>query len=186
MLSFDAVPDHDRIFFSSRNAVRGYVEGGGDLLLSPCDTIGAGTAEEVRKRGGEAVFIGDGPDTLTIARDYAERFGHLRILFPGAEKSLRSIQKALPEGHAIDLPVYAMRPVEGQGSVSGEVAIVTSPDHADALHAIAPLDQWGWVVAMGHSTAQRIRELAGIESVIPWASTEMALTDAIFKLATDH
>jgi hypothetical protein len=38
---------------------------------------------------------------------------------------------------------------------------------------------------MGNSTAQRIRELSGIEAIIPWASTEMALTDAIFKLATD-
>lgn len=186
ILPFGEVPEHDRIFFSSRNAVRGYVQGGGDLLLSPCDTIGAGTAEEVRMHGGEVVFVGDGPDTLTIAHDYAERFGQLRILFPCADKSLRTIQRALPEGHAIDLPVYAMRPVTALATVSGDVAIVTSPDHADALHAIAPLDQWENVVAMGNSTAQRIGELAGIEAIIPWASTEMALTDAIFKLATDH
>lgn len=185
-LPFGDLPDHDRIFFSSRNAVRGFVQGGGDILASPCDAIGAGTAEEVRKHGGEAVFIGDGPDTLTIARDYAERFGHMRVLFPGADKSLRTVQKAMPDGHALDLIVYAMEPVGTAKPVRGEVVIVTSPDLVDALHAIAPLDRWKHVVAMGNSTARRIHELAGVEAIVPWASTEMALTDAIFKLATDH
>jgi len=183
-LPFDGVPDHDRIFFTSRNAVRGFVKGGGDLRSAPCDAIGAGTAEEVRMQGGEVVFIGDGPDTPTIARAYAERFGHLRVLFPGALTGLRTVQRALPEGHALDLPVYAMRPVTGAHPMSGDVAIVTSPEHASALHALLPLDRWPHVVAMGTSTAQRVRELAGVEATVPWASTEMALADAVLMLAT--
>jgi hypothetical protein len=38
---------------------------------------------------------------------------------------------------------------------------------------------------MGISTAQRVRELAGVEAVLPWASTEMALADAVLMLATN-
>jgi hydroxymethylbilane synthase len=185
LLPITAVPDHDRIFFTSRNAVRSFVQAGGGLTSAPCDAIGPGTAEELRKHGAEAVFIGDGPDTPTIAQQYAGRFGHLRILFPCSVAGLRTVQRALPEGHAIDLPVYAMRPLGGAQVPTGHVAIVTSPEHAAALHALEPLQRWPHVVAMGTSTAQRVRALAGVEAVLPWASTEMALADAVLMLATN-
>jgi uroporphyrinogen-III synthase len=66
------------------------------------------------------------------------------------------------------------------------VSIVTSPEHAAALHALLPLDQWAHVVAMGTSTAARVNELASVQAVVPWASTEMALADAVLQLATQH
>ena len=185
-IPFGTVPAADRAFFTSRNAVRGYVQGGGDLHAAPCDAVGAGTAEELRKHGVEAVFIGDGPDTPTIAHEYAERFGHLRVLFPCAAIGLRTVQRALPDGHALDLPVYAMRAVTASVPAQHDVAIVTSPEHAAALHALLPLDRWAHVVAMGTSTAARVYELAAVNAVVPWASTEMALADVVFQLATPH
>ena len=96
-IPFAELPDHDRIFFTSRNAVRFFVKGGGDLRMAPCDAIGNGTAEEIRKHGAEANFIGDGPDTPTIAKDYVERFGQVSVLFPCVTDGLRTIQKAMPE-----------------------------------------------------------------------------------------
>ncbi len=182
---FEDIPEHDRLFFTSRNAVRFFVQGGGDLRMAPCDAIGNGTAEEIRKHGGQAVFIGDGPDTPTIAMAYVERFGQVNVLFPCTADGLRTVQKAMPAGHAIDLHVYAMRPVRSARPIDGDVVIVTSPNHADALHAITPLHRWKHLVAMGTSTAQRIKTLSGADAMIPWASTQMALIDAIFHLATD-
>ncbi len=181
---FGNVPEHDRIFFTSRNAVRCFVQGGGDLLLSPCDAMGPGTAAEVREHGGEVVFIGDGPDTPTIAQEYVERFGHLRVLFPCTAQGLRTVQQVMPMGNAIDLPVYEMRPVRFTRPLSGDLVIVTSPNHADALHAVTDLGRWEHVVAMGTSTAKRIHELSGVTAHIPWASNEMALLDAVFTIAT--
>jgi uroporphyrinogen-III synthase len=161
-IPFAELVDHDRIFFTSRNAVRFFVKGGGDLRMAPCDAIGNGTAEELRKHGAEAGFIGDGPDTLTIAKAYVERFGQLTVLFPCATDGLRTVQKAMPEGHAIDLHVYTMRPVNLVRPIDGDVVIV----------------------AMGTSTAQRIKALSGVEALTPWSSTEMALIDAVFNIAT--
>lgn len=183
-IPFTQVPDHERIFFTSRNAVRFFVNGGGDLRSVPCDAIGSGTAEEIRKHGAEVGFIGDGPDTPTIARAYVERFGQLKVLFPCATDGLRTVQKAMPDGHALELHVYTMRPVNLVRPVEGDLVIVTSPNHADALHAITALDRWANVVAMGTSTAQRIKSLSGVEALTPWSSTEMALIDAVFNLAT--
>jgi hydroxymethylbilane synthase len=182
---FTEIPDHDRLFFTSPNAVRFFVQGGGDLSMAPCDAIGNGTADEIRVHGGQAVFIGDGPDTPTIAKAYVERFGQVRVLFPCATEGLGTVQKVMPEGHAIDLHVYAMRPVSFLRPIEGDVVIVTSPNHADALHTIAPLHSWRHVVAMGTSTAARIKALSGADAMIPWSSTQMALIDAIFHLATD-
>jgi hydroxymethylbilane synthase len=182
---FTELPEHDRLFFTSPNAVRFFVRGGGDLRMAPCDAIGNGTAEEIRAHGGQAVFIGDGPDTPAIARAYVERFGQVRVLFPCATEGLGTVQKAMPQGHATDLHVYAMRPLGKVRPLEGDVVIVTSPSHADALHAVAPLHEWNAVVAMGTSTAARIKALSGVDALIPWSSTQMALVDAIFHLATE-
>ena len=97
----------------------------------------------------------------------AGRFGQVSVLFPCTADGLRTVQKAMPEGHAMDLHVYAMRPVRSTRPIEGDVVIVTSPNHADALHAITPLQRWDQVVAMGTSTAQRIRSLSGVEAMIP-------------------
>ncbi len=183
-VAFVDIPDHDRLFFTSRNAVRYFVEGGGDLQLSPCDAMGSGTASEIRKHGGEVVFIGDGPDTPTIAKVYAERFGHLRVLFPCTANGLRTVQNAMPQHNALDVHVYEMRPVNFTRPLAGDVVIVTSPNHADALHSVTALDRWKHVVAMGTSTAQRISELSGVKAHVPWASNEMALLDAVFTIAS--
>lgn len=183
-VAFTMPADFDRIFFTSRNAVRYFVRGGGDLNVARCDAIGSGTAEELRKHGADVAFIGDGPDTPTIAAGYADRFATQRVLFPCAETGLRTVQRAMPAGHVIDLPVYRMRPVEIASVPEADVVIVTSPEHATALHGLKPLGSFTHRIAMGTSTAQRIRELSGADAFIPWASNEMALLDAVFNIAT--
>lgn len=183
-LPFAPPTDFDRIFFSSRNAVRFFAQGGGSLGAAICDAMGSGTAEELRAHGAQVGFIGDGPDTPTIAAGYVERFGTQRVLFPCAETGLRTVQKAMPQGHAIDLHVYRMSTVDRPVVPDADVVIVTSPEHAAALHAVKSLGDFGHRIAMGTSTAQRIRELSGADAIIPWASNEMALLDAVFNLAT--
>ena len=183
-IAFGEVPAAERLFFNSRNAVRFFVAGGGRLDRLPCDAIGSGTAEELRRHGVRPAFIGDGPDTQAIAAEYRHRHGQVRVLFPCAEKGLRTVQQALPEGGAIDLPVYRMLPTGEEAPAMADVIIVTSPEHATAMHALRGLQTFAHRIAMGHSTAQRIRELAGVEAHIPWASNEPALADAVFNLAT--
>lgn len=174
----------DRIFFTSRNAVRFFVQGGGRLGDAPCDAIGAGTAEELRKHGAEVAFVGDGPDTPSIARDYADRFSTQRVLFPCADEGQRTVQRVLPADQVIDLHVYSMQPITSAKAPEADVAVITSPSNAEALHALHPLDRFEHVIAMGTSTAQRITDLSGVQAIIPWASNEMALLDAVFGTAT--
>ena len=183
-LPFTLPAEFDRLFFTSRNAVRFYVRGGGYLNAARCDAIGSGTAEELRKHGADVAYIGDGPDTPSIAAEYAARFSTQRVLFPGAEVGLRTVQKAMPAENVIDLAVYRMRCVVGAALPDSDVVIVTSPEHANALHALRPLRTFADRIAMGTSTAQRILELSGADAIVPWASNELALVDAVFNIAT--
>ncbi len=185
-IDFEVPGEFDRIFFTSRNAVRYFVEGGGPLSEAPCDAIGAGTADELRTHGAEVAYIGDGPDTPTIAADYAERFGTQRVLFPCAPEGQRNVQRALAESSAIDLHVYRMKPIRCRETPEVDIAVLTSPENASAMHTIVKLDTFEACIAMGTSTAQRIKELSGADAFIPWASNEMALIDAVFTLATDQ
>ena len=184
-IAFQLPGEFDRMFFTSRNAVRYFVEGGGSLSEAPCDAIGAGTAEELRTYGAEVAYIGDGPDTPAIAGDYADRFGTQRVFFPCATEGQRTVQRAMGEGKAIDLHVYRMQPNRFVKAPEADIAIVTSPDNASALHALVKLDTFNACIAMGTSTAQRIQELANVSAIIPWASNEMALIDAVFNIATN-
>jgi hydroxymethylbilane synthase len=183
-IPFDPVPDADRLFFTSRNAVRHFVAGGGDLHKQPCDAIGQGTAEELRRYGVEPAFTGDGPDTTAIATTYVGQHGGARVLFPCADKGLRTVQQAMPHGMAIDLHVYRMELLKPPLVPPADVVIVTSPEHARALHATCPVDRIPHRIAMGNSTARCIHELAGVNAVVPWASNELALADAVLNLAT--
>lgn len=183
-LTFATPAPFDRLFFTSRNAVRFFVQGGGSLAGVPCDAIGAGTAQELRAHGATVSFIGDGPDTSTIAARYVAEHANERVLFPCAETGLRTVQKAMPTGQAIDLHVYRMVSTTNMEVPEADVAIVTSPEHASALHATRPLNTFAHRIAMGSSTAQRIRDISGADAITPWASTEMALLDAVFNIAT--
>ena len=190
-IGFKMPMDQDRIFFTSRNAVRYFAHGGGTaaevaMRDTPCDAIGSGTADELRKHGAEPGFIGDGPDTPTIAREYAQRFHAARVLFPCAAEGQRPVQSALVQENVTDLHVYRMRANTNVHVPVCDVVILTSPDSAEAFFSLIPFPRFTQCIAMGTSTAQRIKEISGRASIIPWSSNEMALIDAVFNIATDQ
>ena len=183
-IPFETPARYDRLFFISRNAVRYFVKGGGSLTRVPCDAIGTGTAQELRAHGVSPDFIGDGPDTAVIAARYAEAHGQHVVLFPCAEKGLRTVQNAMPTDRVIDRHVYRMQRTPHVQLPDADIVIVTSPEHANALHGVKELSSFRHRIAMGTSTARRIEELSGADAIVPWGSNEMALLDAVFTIAT--
>ena len=183
-IPFETPARYDRLFFISRNAVRYFVKGGGSLTRVPCDAIGTGTAQELRAHGVSPDFVGDGPDTAVIAARYAEAHGQHVVLFPCAEKGLRTVQNAMPTDRVIDRHVYRMQRTPHVQLPDADIVIVTSPEHANALHGVKELSSFRHRIAMGTSTARRIEELSGADAIVPWGSNEMALLDAVFTIAT--
>ena len=173
----------DWIFFSSKNAVEYFFQ------LEPAlpknvkfGVMGAGSEEMLRRKGHFANFTGLGNDSAEVAEEFAKVANGTQVLFPGAEESLRSIQKGLSgDTKVIDLVVYETvleDEVEGSGA---DVLVFTSPSNVDAYFAENLLDPYQKVIAIGKSTGKKFDEM-GVKYTLPFSPDEVGLAEAVFGL----
>ncbi|GAA4095537.1 hydroxymethylbilane synthase [Mucilaginibacter panaciglaebae] len=173
----------DWIFFSSKNAVEYFFQ------LNPAlpkdvkfGVMGAGSEEMLRRQGHFADFTGIGNDSAEIAEEFAKVANGAQVLFPGAEESLRSVQKGLSaDTKVIDLVVYETvleDEVEGSGA---DVLVFTSPSNVDAYFAENLLDPYQKVIAIGKSTGKKFEEM-GVKYMLPFSPDEVGLAEAVFGL----
>ena len=171
------------MFFSSKNAVEYFFQLQPQL---PKDVkfgvMGAGSEEMLRRQGHFADFTGLGIDPADVAQEFAKLANGTQVLFPGAEDSLKSIQKGLsPETKVLDLAVYETvleDEVEGSGA---DVLVFTSPSNVDAYFAENLLDPYQKVVAIGKSTGKKFDEM-GVKYTLPFSPDEVGLAEAVFGL----
>jgi hydroxymethylbilane synthase len=173
----------DWIFFSSKNAVEYFFH------LEPAlpkdvkfGVMGAGSEEMLRRKGHFADFTGLGNDSAEVAEDFAKVANGTHVLFPGAEESLRSVQKGLSaDTKVIDLVVYETvleEEIEGSGA---DVLVFTSPSNVDAYFAENLLDPYQKVIAIGKSTGKKFDEM-GVKYTLPFSPDEVGLAEAVFGL----
>ncbi|WP_214071289.1 hydroxymethylbilane synthase [Mucilaginibacter sp. dw_454] len=173
----------DWVFFSSKNAVEYFFHL--DPLL-PKDVkfgvMGAGSEEMLRRKGHFADFTGLGNDSADVAEEFARLANGTQVLFPGAEESLRSVQKGLSaDTKVIDLAVYETvleEEIEGSGA---DVLVFTSPSNVDAYFAENLLDPYQKVIAIGKSTGAKFDEM-GVKYTLPFSPDEVGLAEAVFGL----
>lgn len=173
----------DWIFFSSKNAVDYFFQLGPVL---PKDVkfgvMGAGSEEMLRRKGHFTNYVGETGDTAEVAEEFAEMVKGQTVLFPGAEGSLKSIQKGLsPDTRVIDLPVYETVLVEDVEPSSADVVVFTSPSNVDAYFASNLLDPYQKVVAIGKSTGKKFEEM-GVKYTLPYSPDEVGLAEAVFGI----
>lgn len=171
----------DWIFFSSKNAVEYFFQLDPTL---PKDVkfgvMGAGSEEMLRKKGHFTSYVGESGDTAEVAEEFAEMVKGQTVLFPGAEGSLKSIQKGLFEDtKVIDLPVYATVLEEDVEASGADVLVFTSPSNVDAYFAGNLLDPYQKVVAIGKSTGKKFDEM-GVRYTLPYSPDEVGLAEAVF------
>ncbi len=173
--------DVDWIFFSSKNAVEYF------FALEPLlpeavkfGVMGAGSEEMLRKKGYFSDYTGVGIDSAQVAEEFAKIANGTTVLFPGAEDSLKSIQKHLSANtKVIDLPVYETV-MEGEvEQSSAEVMVFTSPSNVDAYFACNLLDPDQKVIAIGKSTGKKLAEM-GVNYTLPFSPDEVGLAEAVF------
>jgi hydroxymethylbilane synthase len=175
--------DIDWIFFSSKNAVEYFFQLQPEL---PKDVkfgvMGAGSEEMLRLKGYFSDFTGEGGDTDDLAADFAKLANGATILFPGAEESLRTVQKRMSaQTKVIDLPIYATVLEDDVEATGAEVLIFTSPSNVDAYFANNLLDPYQKVIAIGKSTGKKFDEM-GVKYTLPFAPDEVGLAEAVFGL----
>src|SRR6185312_13389447 len=100
------------------------------------------------------------------------------VLFPAAENSMRSIQKALSaDTKVIDLPVYETIGEENAAASAAGILIFTSPSNVDAYFSCNLIDPDQKVIAIGKSTGKKLDEV-GVKYTLPYSPDETGLAEA--------
>jgi hydroxymethylbilane synthase len=175
--------DTNWIFFSSKNAVEYFFSLNPEL---PADVkfgvMGAGSEEVLRTKGHFTTYTGVGIDSAEVAHEFAKLANGTKVLFPGSEGSLKSIQKVLStDTKIVDLPVYETVLEEDIEVTSADVLVFTSPSNVTAYFAENLLDPDQKVIAIGKSTGRKLDEM-GTRYTLPFSPDEIGLAEAVFGL----
>jgi hydroxymethylbilane synthase len=173
----------DWVFFSSKNAVEYFFK------LEPLlpkkvkfGVMGSGSEDMLRKQGYFVDYTGAGVDTAEVAADFAKIANGKTVVFPSAENSMRSIQRALSEDtKIIDLPVYETILEETPDPSGAEILVFTSPSNVEAYFAENLLYPDQKVIAIGKSTGKKLDE-AGVKYTLPYSPDETGLAEAVFGI----
>ena len=153
------IPDTEWVFFSSKHAVRFFMQLSPDLKGKKFGVIGKATGDELRKFGFRADFFGTSTDTVLIGKQFASRIGKEQVLFPVAKGSLRRVQQQFVKpGQAIDLIVYETIELAPANIPRADIMVMTSPSNVQALVNSPAKPEGGKWVAMGGATEAEIRK----------------------------
>jgi len=123
-----------------------------------------------------------GIDSADVAHEFAKLANGTKVVFPGSEGSLKSIQKGLsPETKVVDLPVYETVLEEDIEVTTADVLVFTSPSNVTAYFAENLLYPDQKVIAIGKSTGRKLDEM-GTRYTLPFSPDEVGLAEAVFGL----
>jgi hydroxymethylbilane synthase len=188
LIEFEAVPfeeqQSDWIFFSSRNGVRFYLDGDNmPALPSNVGAVGPATALALQEFGITPQFVGEGADTVKIGRDFAALISDAeKVLFPGSNKSRKTVQKQLKPNQVIDVVVYNTSEFSYNSIPSADILVFTSPSNASSYLDQTLINDGEQIVVMGTTTGNFLAESGITGYSLPWASTELALADSVLSL----
>lgn len=186
-VTFHECPQVDWVFFSSPRAVHFFLEGlKNDATTLPEDVrlaaLGEGTARALEEEGQEVSFTGNGDPVVTAGQFLTVAEG-LRVLFPRARISKRSVQETL-KGHlqVFEVVVYDNVPSGDVPAEDFDILVFTSPLNAQAFFAVKGQQAGQRVVAIGKTTAWALAAL-GIEGVAVAARpSEEELASSVLRL----
>lgn len=184
-----APPEADWIFFSSSQAVRFFFKAYPNAPLSQFRwaALGPGTASVLNSQIPLVDFIGNG-DPQNASNSFFEVCKNTTVLFPEALNGRHSVQKFLGEKiSAVSLPVYENHPMPNPPELIQSVLVFTSPMNARAYFNTHPLRKTQYVVAIGRTTAQQLKELGilKIHTAAQPSESELAKTIVQIESARD-
>ncbi len=175
----------DWVFFSSKNAVKHFFDQKPDVEGSKFAAVGKATADEIRKYGRRAEFIGSSDDTRMTGKKFSALVGRKTILFPQAKVSMKTIQLQLKQEQIIDVVVYeTIKQVSGFRFQVSEMDVLafTSPSNVDTFHEKYKILPGQKVVAMGDATANALKKYGVRPDKMSISFDDLGLVQAVFAL----
>jgi hydroxymethylbilane synthase len=189
LIDFKAIPLRsfpvtDWIFFSSKHAVKNFLIQKPALGEVKFGVVGKGTADELRRFGKKAEFIGYSVDTKLTGKQFAAVVGSKTVLFPQAKESLRTIQQQFTKKDQVyDLPVYeTVENLEGE-IPDTEILLFTSPSNVEGFLKKKRVSKTQRIVAMGDATAAALKKAGLKTDSMPASFDDIGLLRAILMIA---
>ncbi len=180
-IAFPDVPRTDWLFFSSKNAVKFFFQQQPLLQEIKIGCVGKSTADELRKYGKRADFIGYSTDTKLTGKQFASTVGNKTVLFPQAKESMRSIQQVFSNPkQCIDLFVYQTLKKSDITIPQFDLAVFTSPSNVDAFFEKNTIHASQKVIAMGDSTAAALKRHGVNKCSLTNTFDDLGLVRAVF------
>lgn len=178
------IPLTEWIFFPSKNAIKHFFEQKPVFGNVKFGAVSKPTADELRKHGRRADFIGTGNDTRLTGKKFSAMVGVKKVLFPQSKESLRSIQQQLKKDQVIDLVVYETLPNVKPATPysSFDILIFTSPSNAEAFLKRNSVGENQKIIAMGEATANYLKRNRIKVTGRPATFDDLGLVQAVFSL----
>ena len=181
----DYLPEADWIFFYSQTGVKIFFD---QFISNPklkCVLFGAfgpKTSSCIQEYGFHVAFTGNGKSVETgPAFDLVAR--NKKVLFPRANYSSRSLQKILGKKiQAIDLVVYNNDVLEKIDLPDPDILVFTSPLNAKSYFSTKQIREKQIVIAIGETTAKKLKSLGIQDAMIPNSPTEESILSCISNL----
>ncbi len=162
----ERIPETAMVFFSSRNAIRFFMEYcDQDLQARTFAVYGPGTAETLAEYGVEADFVGSGgPEEVAhgLIEWLEEKKAH-ELLVPGPEEPSRKIPDTLRKKGSIQVHELAIYRSIPQKKVSlpleSDTLVFTSPSNVRAFKEMGGKVENERVLAIGPSTQEEIQRV---------------------------
>ena len=182
IIPFKATPESDWVFFSSKHAVKYFFLQKPQIGKVQFGVVGKSTADELRKFGHKADFVGQSTDTKAIARQFAALAGGKKVLFPQAKGSLMSVQHQMPKkDNVINLTVYETLSSDATTIPTCDILVFTSPSNIDSYLSKQTISPEQKIVVMGDATANHLGR-KGIKNVTKTSSfDDLGLARAVFS-----
>ncbi len=160
-LNTDKLPQANWIFFSSKNAVKYYLDK--FFIENACKigAVGSATAQYLHQKGYSTHFIGDDENTEIDAQKFSSLIKEFdKVLFPCSDKSIRTFQKALKHEQVIDFPVYQVQYKKSANVLdNSHLYIFTSPSNVHSFfNAGNTISDNAKIIAIGKKTMEVLEE----------------------------
>jgi hydroxymethylbilane synthase len=183
-IKFKELPPAEWIFFSSKHAVKYFLEQKPDVKGRKFGCIGTSTSAELRAHGLRADFIGQSTDTKLVGKQFAAKVGSSKVLFPIAKDSLQSVQWQMPKrDNVINLNVYATLKHSAEIDPNVKIVVFTSPSNVEAYFEKNKWHEGQLSVAMGDATAAALNKKKVKVHMKPESFDDLGLFRAILSLS---
>jgi len=175
----------DWIFFSSKNAVKHFFDQKLDVEGVKFGAVGKSTADEIRKYGKRAEFIGSSDDTRMTGKKFSALVGSRTVLFPQAKVSMKTIQLQLPKReNVVDLIVYETIKHSNLSEDSSKfnILVFTSPSNVETFFEKNKIRAEQKIVAMGDATANALRKFGIKANKQPASFDDLGLVQAVMSI----